>query len=124
MTVESFFEGREAELRIYRALETAVRRLIPDMTVRVLKSCVSFDDVRPFCYVSLQRCGGRKGAYILASFGLEAPIADPRVAAVVEPYPNRWTHHVPVGDPAEVDDQLLAWIDWAHAFSKRKRGKR
>lgn len=120
MTAVDFFAGRPTELSIYRELENAVQTRIPDMTIRVMKSCVSFDDGRPFCYVSLQRCGKRKGPYILVSFGLEAPIADPRVAAVVEPYPNRWTHHVPVGEPAEVDDQLLAWIDWAHAFSERK----
>ena len=121
MTADGFFEGRAAELSVYLALEAAVRARVPGMTLRVLKSCIALDDGRPFCYVSLQRCGGRKGAYILVIFGLEAPIADPRIAAVVEPYPNRWTHHVPVGDAAEVDDQLLAWIDWAHAFSKRKK---
>ena len=123
MTAAEFFAGHPQELCAYRALEEAVRARIPDMTVRVMKSCVAFDDGRPFCYVSRQRCGGRKGAYILVSFGLDAPIADSRIAAAVEPYPNRWTHHVPVGDPEEVDAQLLAWIYWAHAFSKRKRAR-
>ena len=123
MTAADFFAGRSTELSVYCELEEAVRTRFPDMNIRVMKSCVSFDDGRPFCYVSLQRCGKRKDPYILVSFGLEAPIADPRVAAVVEPYPNRWTHHVPVGESDEVDDQLLAWIDWAHAFSKRKQKK-
>ena len=123
MTAAEFFAGHPQELCAYRALEEAVRARIPDMTVRVMKSCVAFDDGRPFCYVSRQRCGGRKGANILVSFGLDAPIADSRIAAAVKPYPNRWTHHVPVGDPEEVDAQLLAWIDWAHAFSKRKRAR-
>ena len=123
MTAVEFFAGHPQELCAYRALEEAVRARIPDMTVRMMKSCVAFDDGRPFCYVSRQRCGERKDAYILVSFGLDAPIADSRIAAAVEPYPNRWTHHVPVGDPEEVDAQLLAWIDWAHAFSKRKCGR-
>lgn len=119
--INAFFGGQVDELTAYGALEDALRARYPDMTVRVQKSCISFCDPRPFCYVSLQRCGKRPGRYILVTFGLEAPIADPRVAAVVEPYPNRWTHHVPVAVSSEVDDQLLAWIDWAHAFSKRKR---
>lgn len=119
--IGAFFDGRPEERAVYDALEEALRDRYPEMTFRVQKSCVAFDDPRPFCYASLQRCGGRRGPYLLVTFGLEAPIADPRVAVVTQPYPNRWTHHVPVAAPGEVDDQLLAWIDWAHSFSKRKR---
>ena len=112
--------GVEKPILLFGALQDPEIELAADNRITI-NSC-SLEYSRHVAEV-LQRCGKRKDPYILVSFGLEAPLADPRVAAVVEPYPNRWTHHVPVGESDEVDDQLLAWIDWAHAFSKRKQKK-
>ena len=38
----------------------------------------------------------------------------------VEPYPNRWTHHVLIGTVEEIDDELLSWIEEAAAFAQSK----
>ena len=38
----------------------------------------------------------------------------------VEPYPGRWTHHILVRTPEEIDGELLAWIDEAYAFANAK----
>ena len=45
---------------------------------------------------------------------------DPRIAVAVEPYPNRWTHHVLVSRPEEVDEKLLSWLQEAYTFSECK----
>ena len=45
----------------------------------------------------------------------------PRIAAAVEPYPCRWTHHVLIASPAEIDGELMAWVREAAAFSAGKR---
>ena len=54
------------------------------------------------------------------TFGLARRLDDPRIAQAVEPYPNRWTHHVLVQTPEEVDETLLRWIDEAYWFAQSK----
>ena len=41
-------------------------------------------------------------------------------AAVSLPYPRRWTHHVLLSRPEEVDGQLLDWLREAYVFSQCK----
>ena len=55
------------------------------------------------------------------SFGLNYRKESPRIDAAVEPYPNRWTHHVMIGSEEEIDAELLDWIAEAAAFSRAKR---
>lgn len=52
---------------------------------------------------------------------LRRRLDSPRVDAATEPYPNRWTHHLLISDPAEIDDELMGWIREAAAFSDGKR---
>lgn len=58
---------------------------------------------------------------IIVSFGLFYRLESPRIAVAVEPYPNRWTHHVVVSDEHELDAELMSWISDAYAFSESKR---
>ena len=46
---------------------------------------------------------------------------DPRIAQATEPYPGRWTHHLLVSTPEDLDGQLLAWLQEAYAFAQSKR---
>ncbi|MDE6880134.1 MAG: hypothetical protein K2P20_02115, partial [Oscillospiraceae bacterium] len=39
----------------------------------------------------------------------------------VEPYPNRWTHHVLVASAEEINGELMGWVKEAAAFSRGKR---
>lgn len=55
------------------------------------------------------------------TFGLGYRLDSPRVDAAVEAYPGRWTHHVVVTEAARIDDELLAWLAEAAAFSAAKR---
>ena len=57
---------------------------------------------------------------ILVTFGLSHRLDSPRVAVAVEPYPNRWTHHVVVSSPQQLDDTLFAWIEEAYQFAESK----
>jgi len=38
----------------------------------------------------------------------------------VEPHPGRWTHHVLLRDPEDIDPQLLSWLTEAYTFSNEK----
>ena len=44
----------------------------------------------------------------------------PRIWQAVEPYPNRWTHHVLVSDESQLDGELLGWVKEAAAFAAVK----
>ena len=96
--VQAFFEGRPAELAVYQAL---FRRL--------------------YAAASLPR--RRKGwpeRCLLLTFGLARRVESPRIAVAVEPYPNRWTHHVTVAGEAELDGELMDWLREAHDFALPK----
>ena len=44
----------------------------------------------------------------------------PRIVQAVEAYPGRWTHHLLALSPADIDEELLDWIDEAFRFSITK----
>ena len=46
------------------------------------------------------------------------------VAVQVEPYPGRWTVHIVIGSEAEIDEELLNWLQQAYDFAEKKGGKR
>ena len=72
--------------------------------------------VTPYCKVK-----GRPEVYLIITFGLPCRLDSPRIAEAVEPYPSRWTHHVIVEKPADIDRQLLGWIDMAYEFAWNKQ---
>lgn len=120
---ELLFFGRYPQLvPIYDRLRTALWERYPDLTVKVSKTQISFRNKHIFAMASLplRPFRGFPREYLLLSFGLGERRISPRVAAGVEPYPGRWTHHVPVADPSEIDAELLGWLDEAYQFSNAK----
>lgn len=118
--IDVLFRNHPRSIACFRALEQAMLARHPEAVLRVQKTCASFLDPGPFCYISPGRTADGS---IIVTFGLDAPILDPRIIHLTEVRPNRWTHHVSIHSPEQIDDQLLAWIDWAHAFKIRtKRG--
>ena len=63
---------------------------------------------------------GRPKEYLLVSFGLAYEKKSPRIVQAVEAYPNRWTHHVLLTNPEQVDGELMDWIGEAYSFSMVK----
>lgn len=113
-----FFDARPALTPIYDALRDALAGQYPDVTVKVSKTQISFYNRHLFAMVSLPRRKGEE--HLLVSFGLGRREGSDRILQAVEPYPGRWTHHVPVHSPAEIDRELLAWLEEAYRFSNLK----
>lgn len=113
-----FFGGAPEALALYAALERALLAACPGARIKVQKTQITFAARYGFAFVSLPRRRGEAG--ILVSFGLPTRLASPRVVHAAEPYPNRWTHHVLVARPSEVDAELLGWLGAAYAFSMTK----
>ena len=108
---------------VYRMLEDRVNERCGNVDVRVQKTQITFTDRFGFAWASLpvrrrrdwpERC-------LIVSFGLAYHKESPRIAVAVEPYPQRWTHHVIVTAPEDIDDELLGWIEESHQFSLTKR---
>jgi hypothetical protein len=54
------------------------------------------------------------------TFGLEHKAESPRIDIATEPYPNRWTHHLLISKPDEIDEELMGWIKEAAEFATVK----
>lgn len=118
-----FFGDRVDALPIYERLENAILTRIPDVKIKAAKTQITFANRRGFAFVSFNPCRrakDRPAVWMTVTFGLGCRKASPRIDAATEPYPGRWTHHVMVGTPDEIDEELLGWILEAAAFSDTK----
>lgn len=118
-----FFEKAPNALPLFQTLEQKLREILPDMTLKVGKSQISFYLGHQFGCASLLAVRRKKdlpSPYLTVTFGLAYPVEHPRIAAKTQPYPNRWTHHVVIGQPEDVDEELLAWLKEAAEFAATK----
>lgn len=120
-----FFQGRPLELTLYEDLFRHLEEAFPDALVKVQKSQISFYGRHLFAAVSLplRRKKDWPENSILVTFGLSCQKQSPRIAVATEPYPNRWTHHVLVSAPGQIDGELLDWLREAWQFSESKGGR-
>ena len=121
--VLAYFSGKPEELALYEEVYAQLCRAFPDASVKVQKSQISFYNRHLFAAVSLpwRKVKGWPEEYLLVSLGLSYHKESPRVAVATEPYPNRWTHHVVLSDPAQADGQLMAWLEEAYTCAMSKR---
>lgn len=119
-----FFDGHMDALPIYERLEGEVMRLFPDTKIEVRKTQISFKNRHLFAcasFLPVRRKVERPNPFLTVTFGLGRAVYDGRIAVTVEAAPNRWTHHVLVGSPEEIDGALMAWIGEAYRFAEGKR---
>ena len=118
-----FFDSHPDALPLYEKFEKSVADLVPDVKIKVQKTQISFYNRHLFACVSFARVRKKKDCpdcYIVITFVLSHKAESPRIDIATEPYPNRWTHHVLISDPGEIDDELMGWIEEAALFSNRK----
>jgi hypothetical protein len=118
MTLDDFFRGRDESRRIFDALRAAVEAVGP-VELRVTKSQVAFRKVpaqlrgrgiafawawMPDVYL------GPGHAPLVLTVALRRRDSSPRWKQVVEPVPGRFTHHLELYSPGEIDDEVRAWL--------------
>ena len=121
-TEEDFFAGDPVAWGLYEALKKELVWRYPEMEIRVAKTQVSFFDRLMFGCVSftrVRRKADMPAHFLSLTLGLPEPVESPRIAVKCEPYPGRWTHHIVLASPEEINAELLAWIDRAHQFAQR-----
>lgn len=112
-----FFNSMPDALPLYAALSEKLLAAFPNVAVAVKKTQITFLEKYGFAFVSLRRMKGCPKVFIIVSFGLSHRLDSPRIAVAVEPYPNRWTHHIIVQRVEELDSELMGWLAEAHAFA-------
>ncbi len=120
-----FFSQNPGALPLYEALQRAVLALdaFGPVAVKVSKTQIGFYNRRLFACASFARVRRKRelpDPWLTVTFGLDHRVEDPRIAVATEPYPRRWTHHLIIGSPAEVDEQLIGWLRAAAAFAAAK----
>lgn len=118
-----FFHAHPQALPLYAALLCAVRERCPDAVEKFCRTQISLSCGRVFACVSFLRVRPRSelppGSLVL-TLCLPFPLSSPRVAACVQPYPGRWTHHLVLASPADLNAELLSWLSIAVDFARRK----
>lgn len=119
-----FFFGEHMDaLPMYERLEEWILSQIPNVRIKAAKTQITFANKRGFAFVSFNPCRRAKErpeVWMTVTFGLGYHKESPRIDAAVEAYPGRWTHHVMVGSPDEIDEELLGWIREAAEFACTK----
>lgn len=119
-----FFNQNPEAIPLYAALEEKILSEMDDVSIKVSKTQIAFSSRHNFAFVSFlpaRKAKDRPETYITVTFGLGYRMDSPRIDGAVEPYPNRWTHHVLVSHIREIDGELMGWIREAAAFSAGKR---
>ena len=107
-----FFDGHSGALALYEALAERLLAQFPETEIRVRKTQISFHDGRMYACASLaavRRKAERPDLYLTVTFSLDAPSDSPRLVCVPVRR-NRFTHHAVIGDPADIDCELLGWL--------------
>lgn len=118
-----FFAQHMGALPIYERFVERVQEEITEVRIKVQKSQISFYRRHMFAclsFIKVRPKGLCPADYLVVTIGLEHRLASERVDVATEPYPNRWTHHILLADPAEVDDELMGWVRAAAEFAAQK----
>ena len=118
-----FFDQHIDVLPLYQAFEEILFDSLPVVNKRVQKTQITFSNRHVFACVSFARVKRKAELpmrFIVITLGLPAPLDSERVAVKTEPYPGRWTHHIVVNKPEELDEELLSWVREAYDFEEAK----
>ena len=111
--IDAFFAGKPAQWALFEELCSRVLARCPDSGLRVMKTCIAFDDSKPYLYVSFPPRKYLAGLWL--SISLREPAEHPRFAMVVPVSRTRYTAHIHLPDADAVDEELLSLI----ALSRR-----
>jgi hypothetical protein len=110
--LDAHFAGREAMRPVFDAFVAAAEESGP-VTVNATKSRITLQAEMRFAAVEVGR------ARLKAHVVLGRPLESPRFAKVEHLPPAYYVHHFALARPADVDDEVRAWV--AEAYFRRSR---
>ena len=115
-----FFDRMPGMLPVYRQLSETLQDRFPGTQVQVHASQITFRARYGYAFVSLRRMKGCPKVFFILTFGLGRRLDSPRIAMAVEPYPNRWTHHMVITSAEQLDGEVMGWLREAYEFAQTK----
>lgn len=108
-TPDEFFTGRPVGLAVLHRLCALLADR--DVELRVSASQVALRRRVGFAWLWLpDRYLRGPTAEVVLSLALGREVPSPRFKEVAHPAPRHWMHHLEVDDPAEIDDEVAAWV--------------
>lgn len=110
---------------LYQAVEARILSLVP-AEVEVRKTQVSFRHGTCFAWVwpPIRPMKGRPDRYVVLTLSLGRQIEHARILESLEPYPDRWTHHLLIQSADDLDETLDGWIRDAADFARQRAARR
>lgn len=122
--IAAFYSHNPATIALHEAFEHAVLTRFDAVTIDVQKTQISFRC--PGMFAALwppnPRFKTQTKDYIGLSVSLERIEPSPRIAQCVQVSPNRFTHHLLIHTPDQIDDFLLSLVAESY-FRAQKRKK-
>ena len=109
-TPDEFFAGYEEARLVFQTLRAAVDEIGP-FDLRVSRSQVAFRRRVNFALAWIPDAylgGGHASLVLTVSFRHRDRSA--RWKQIVEPQPGRFTHHLELRSPADIDDEVRRWL--------------
>ena len=117
MTLDDFFAGQEGPRLIFETLRSALDA-VGKAELRVTKSQVAFRRRRAFAWAWMPGTYLRgRYAPLVLTISLRRRHPSTRWKEIVEPTLGRFTHHLELRSSADIDDEVLSWLQeaWADA---------
>ena len=110
MTPDEFFADQPLAQQLFAAVRRAVGS-VGTAHIRATRSQVAFRRRGTFAAVWMPgRYLGRATAPLVLTIFLPRRAASPRWKEIVAPAPGRFTHHLELHDPADVDEEVRGWL--------------
>ena len=113
MELDVFFAGQSLSRQLFDVLRGAIDAL-DGVELRVTRSQVAFRRRKAFAWAWIPGRTLRGGhPPLVLTLALRRRHPSPRWKQIVEPYPGRFTHHLELRAPGEIDAEVRAWIEEA-----------
>jgi hypothetical protein len=112
MTLDEYFAGYEESRRLFDHLRERIETLGP-VEIAVTKSQVAFHRRKAFAYAWIPAKYLGRGAPLVLTLALRRRDTSPRWKEIVELSRGRFTHHLELYSPSDLDGQVLAWLQEA-----------
>ena len=109
-------------LSLYEPLEARLLAF-PGTSIRVQKTQITFSNRHVYAcasFLRVRRKAELPDPYLVLTLGMPYPLESGRVAVKTEPYPGRWTTHILLSRPDELDEELFSWAKEAYDFALNK----
>ena len=118
----AFFHEHAEAFSLYEPLEARLLAF-PGTSIRVQKTQITFSNRHVYAcasFLRVRRKAELPDPYLVLTLGMPYPLESGRVAVKTEPYPRRWTTHILLSRPDELDEELFSWAKEAYDFSMNK----